>query len=102
MNGTLRSEIPADEARGTYPIVYFDDFALEPSDPEICGAQEPWPEAVQAAFAKAFEAAAQGALLLHREIVDIAQRNVNASFCFLRRLAGVRDLGEMLGSGLMD
>jgi hypothetical protein len=35
MNGTLRSEIPADEARGTYPIVYFDDFALEPSDPEI-------------------------------------------------------------------
>jgi hypothetical protein len=41
MNGTLRSEIPADEARGTYPIVYFDDFALEPSDPEICGAQEP-------------------------------------------------------------
>ena len=52
MNGTLRSEIPADEARGTYPIVYFDDFALEPSDPEICGAQEPWPEAVQAPLSR--------------------------------------------------
>ena len=75
------------EPRGTYPIVSFDDFALEPSNPEICGAQESWPEAVLAAFAKAFEAAIQGALLLHREMIDIAQRNVNASFGFLRRLS---------------
>jgi hypothetical protein len=49
-----------------------------------------------AAFAKAFEAAVRGALLLHREMIDIAQRNVNASFGFLRRLAGAKNLGEVL------
>jgi len=84
------------EQCGTYPIVSFDDFALEPSNPEICGAQEFWPEAVLSAFERTFEAATQGALLLHREMIDIAQRNANASFSFLRRLAGVKDLGERL------
>ena len=47
-------------------------------------------------FERTFEAAAQGALLLHREMIDIAQRNVNASFSLLRRLAGVKDLGEIV------
>ena len=84
------------EPRGTYPIVSFDDLALEPSSPETRVAREPWPEAVLAAFAKAFEAAVQGALLLHREMIDIAQRDVNAGFGLLRRLAGARNLGEML------
>ena len=84
------------EPRGTYPIVSFDDFALEPSNPEICGAQEFWPEAVLSAFERTFEAATQGALLLHREMIDIAQRNANASFGILRRLAGVKDLGEIV------
>jgi hypothetical protein len=51
---------------------------------------------VLAAFAKALEAAVQGALLLHREMIDIEQRNINASFGFLRRLAGAKNLGEML------
>src|SRR6476646_11052807 len=45
------------EQRGTYPIVSFDDLALEQSTPEIRVAREPWPEAVLAAFAKALEAA---------------------------------------------
>jgi hypothetical protein len=84
------------EPRGTYPIVFFDDLALEPSSPEIRVAREPWSEAVLTAFAKAFEAAVQGAMLLHREIIDIAQRNVNASFGFLRRLPGAKNLGEIL------
>ena len=84
------------EPRGTYPIVSFDDLALEPSSPEIRVAREPWPEAVLAALAKALEAAVQGALLLHREMIDIEQRNINASFGFLRRLAGAKNLGEML------
>ena len=84
------------EPRGTYPIVSFDDLALEPSSPEIRVAREPWPEAVLAGFAEALEAAVQGALLLHREMIDIEQRNINASFGFLRRLAGAKNLGEML------
>lgn len=72
------------------------DLVLEPSNPEVCGAQEFWPEAVLSAFERTFETATQGALLLHREMIDIAQRNVNASFGFLRRLTGVKNLGEML------
>jgi hypothetical protein len=84
------------EPRGTYPIVSFDDLALEPSSPEIRGAQEFWPEAVLSAFERTFEAATQGALLLDREMIDIEQRNINASFGFLRRLAGAKNLGEML------
>ena len=92
----LRARWSGKEPRGTYPIVFFDDLALEPSSPEIRVAREPWPEAVLAAFAKALEAAVQGALLLHREMIDIEQRNINASFGFLRRLAGAKNLGEML------
>jgi Phasin protein len=84
------------EPCGTYPMVSFDDFAHEPSNPEISGSQEFWPEAVLSDFERTFEAAAQGALLLHREMIDIAQRNVNASFSLLRRLAGVKDLGEIV------
>jgi hypothetical protein len=92
----LASRWSGKEPRGTYPIVSFDDLALEPSGPEIRVAREPWPEVMLAAFAKAFEAAVRGALLLHREMIDIAQRNVNASFGFARRLAGPQNLGEML------
>ena len=84
------------EPRGTYPIVSFGDLATEPSGPEIGVARESWPEAALAAFAKAFEAAVQGTLLLHCEMIDIAQRNVNSSFGFLRRLGGAKTLGEML------
>jgi len=84
------------EPRGTCPIVSFDDFALEPSNPETCDAQESWSGAALATFAKAYRAPVECAVLLHREMIDIAQRNVNASFGFLRRLAGVKNLGEML------
>ena len=81
---------------GLLAEIRFDDLSLEPSSPEIRVAREPWPEAVLTAFERIFEAATQGALLLHREMIDIAQRNVNASFGFLRRLAGAKNLGEML------
>ena len=84
------------EPRGTYPIVSFDDFALEPSNTETCDAQESWSGAALATFAKAYRAPVEVTLLLRREMIDIAQRNVNASFGFLRRLAGVKNLGEML------
>src|SRR6476469_3270889 len=94
MNGTLRSEIAAHKARGTYrgtyPAVYFEDLALAPPNPETCDARESWSEALLTAFEKAFEAAAQGALLLHCEMIDIAQRNVNASFSLQRNLAGAK------------
>jgi phasin len=96
MNGPRRPEFPADQLRGTYPIVCFDDLALEPPNPDRCGTRGPWSSALQAAYKKSFEAAFQGALLIHRETIDLTQRNVNGSFGFLRKLAGVRTLDEML------
>jgi hypothetical protein len=42
------------------------------------------------------EAATESRLLLHREMIDLIQRNLNASFSLLRRLAGARSLGDMV------
>jgi hypothetical protein len=35
-------------------------------------------------------------LLLNREMIDICQRNLNASFSLLRRLAGARTFSEII------
>jgi hypothetical protein len=84
------------EPRGTYPVVSFNDLVLEPSNPETRDAQESWSGAALATFAKAYRAPVEGTLLLHSEMIDIAQRNVNAGFGFLRRLAGAKNLGEIV------
>ena len=42
-----------------------------------------------------YDAANDSRLVLHREMIELAQRNLNASFSLLRRLAGARSLGEM-------
>jgi len=43
-----------------------------------------------------FDAAADCRLVLNCEVIDIAQRNLNASFGLLRRLAGARSFGEIV------
>ena len=35
-------------------------------------------------------------LLMHWEMIDLAQRNLNASFSLLRKLVGARNLGEIV------
>ena len=42
------------------------------------------------------DAATDSRLVLHREMIDLVQRNLNASLSLLRRLAGARNLGEMV------
>ena len=42
------------------------------------------------------DAANDSRLLLQRELIDLAQRNLNANFSFLRRLTGAKNLGEMI------
>lgn len=42
------------------------------------------------------DAANDSRLLLHSEMIDLIQRNLNASFSLLRRLAGARNLGEIV------
>jgi hypothetical protein len=48
-----------------------------------------WPRQV-------FDAATEASLLLNREIIDLFQRNLNASFGLLRKVVGARSLGEVI------
>jgi hypothetical protein len=43
-----------------------------------------------------FDAATEAGRLLNCELIDVVQRNLNASFGLLRRLAGVRSFGEVI------
>ena len=48
-----------------------------------------WPQQV-------FDAAVDSSVLLNRELLDVVQRNLNASFSLLRKLVGARSLGEVI------
>ena len=41
-------------------------------------------------------AAADSRLILHREMIDLVQRNLNASFSLLRRIAEAKSFGEIV------
>ena len=48
-----------------------------------------WPRQV-------FDAATEASLLLNREMIDVVQRNLNASFSLLRKVAAARSFGEVI------
>ena len=48
------------------------------------------------AFERSFDAAGQGAAAFNRKMIDIARRNVDASFDLATRLAGAKTLADML------
>jgi hypothetical protein len=87
------SEIASGKVCSAFPILYFVDLIPEPSHHQSAQARG-W-GVMLAAFQIAFEAAAESALLLQQETIDIAQRNVNSSFCLLRKLAGAKSYGEI-------
>ena len=43
-----------------------------------------------------FGAATDASLLLNREMIDVVQRNLNASFSLLRKVAAARSFGEVI------
>jgi phasin len=47
-------------------------------------------------FERSFDAAGQGAAAFNRKIVDIARRNVDASFDLANTLAGAKNLADMV------
>jgi hypothetical protein len=93
MNPHTDSDIASGKVYSAFPILYFVDLIPEPSHHQSAKAHGPG--VMLAAFQKAFEAAAESALLLQQEMIDIAQRNVNSSFCLLRQLAEAKSFGEI-------
>ena len=72
--------------------VYFDDLNLEAPEGASRISEQPlifFPQ-------QAFDAAVDCGLLLNREMIDIFQRNLNASFSLLTRLAGARSFSEIV------
>ena len=53
-------------------------------------------DASVATFEKTFDAAGQGAAAFNRKFVDLARRNVDASFDLATSLAGAKDLADMV------
>ena len=53
-------------------------------------------EASVATFEKSFSAAGQGAAAFNRKIIDIARRNLDASFDLAKSLAGAKNLTDMV------
>ena len=53
-------------------------------------------EAAVQTLAKSFDAAVQGAAALRRNIIDIAQRNLNLGFDLAKSLAGASNLSEIV------
>jgi phasin len=47
-------------------------------------------------FERSFDAAGQGAAAFNRKIVDLARRNLDASFDLAASLAGAKDLADMV------
>jgi phasin len=47
-------------------------------------------------FERSFDAAGQGAAAFNRKIVDIARRNIDASFDLAKSLAGAKNLADMV------
>ena len=47
-------------------------------------------------FEKSFDAAGQGAIAFNRKIIDIARRNVDASFDLATSLAGAKNLADIV------
>jgi phasin len=52
-------------------------------------------EAVDA-LERSFDAAGQGAAAFNRKLIDIAQRNLNSGFDLAKKLAGAKNLAEMV------
>jgi hypothetical protein len=82
------------QGRGSAPDlkVVFKDLEPEPpqaADPILDLTLMFWPQ-------RAIEAATDSGLILNRELIDVVQRNLNANFSLLKRLAAARSLGEIV------
>ena len=83
MRNVLHRSFSAHGLSGAYPNVYFADLAPQSSDPKSAAAFPSHNPLIPCE--NVFEAAMQGAVFLQREALTITQRNVNRTFCLLKR-----------------
>jgi phasin len=113
MAATYDPHTAADQARAAYRKMtdQLGHFGLETAVPEgvralaektVAQTREAYDRSSDAfdasltTFERSFEAAGQGAAAFNRKIVDIARRNVDASFDLAKSLAGAKDLSDIV------
>jgi hypothetical protein len=93
MRSALHGTLPTHVGSGVK--VVFEDLFTNMSDCRGCAAA-PRPAEALGVSEGLFEAAVQGAQLLHREALTITQRNINRNFTLLKRLVAMRNLGTLV------
>jgi phasin len=113
MTATLNPQTAAGQARATYraATVQLGQLGLDTAIPEdmralavktVAQSREAYDrskdafEASLTMFERSFDAAGQGAAEFNRKIIDIARRNVDASFDLATSLAGAKTLADMM------
>ena len=113
MNDTLNSRAAADQASAAYRnmTAQLGHLGFDTAVPEgvralaekaVAQSREAYDRSLDAfdasltTFERSFDAAGQGAAAFNRKIVDIARRNVDASFDLATSLAGAKNLADMV------
>jgi phasin len=113
MNENFTPEAAAEEVRDTFrkTAEQFEKISIDTTVPESVRAlaektvtqtreayekgKDALEEAVDA-LERSFDAAGQGAAAFNRKLIDIAQRNLNSGFDLAKKLAGAKNLAEMV------
>jgi len=113
MTATFNPQAAAEQARKTYREVaaQLGHLGLDTAVPEgvralaekaVVQTRDAYDRSLDAfdaslmTFERSFDAAGQGAAAFNRKIVDIARRNVDASFDLAKSLAGAKKLADMV------
>jgi hypothetical protein len=113
MTATYNPQAAADQARAAYRSMtdQLGHLGLDTAVPEgvraiaektvaqtrqVCDRSLDALDASLTTFERSFDAAGQGATAFNRKIVDIARRNVEASFDLAKSLAGAKNLADMV------
>jgi phasin len=113
MTATHNPQAAADQARAAYRKTtdQLDHLGVDAAGPEgvralaertVAQTREAYARSMNAfdasltTFERSFEAAGQGAAAFNRKIVDIARRNVEASFNLATSLAGAKNLTDIV------
>ena len=113
MNATYSPQAAAEQARDAFRkgAEQFEKLSLDATVPESVRAlaektvnqtreayekgKDALEEAVDA-LERSFDAAGQGATAFNHKLIDIAQRNLNSGFDLAKRLAGAKNLAEIV------